>query len=180
MSTQSSAAAPATAIPAGHWEVEPGSGNLQFRSRGMFGLAAVKGTFGAYEGELIVDPAGASGELRIQATTLDTGNERRDTHLRSADFFDVDTHPVVTFTLTDVAVGADGALEASGVLKIRTNTLPVTAPLTAETDGEKLHLKTAISVDRAAAGVGWSKLGMIKGPAHLDAHVVLVQRSAAV
>jgi polyisoprenoid-binding protein YceI len=179
MSAQPSTTAPVSAIPPGSWEIEPNAGHLRFQARGMFGLATVKGTFGTYDGELVADHAGASGELRIHASALDTGNNKRDTHLRSPDFFDVETHPTVTFTLTDIAATVDGALQAAGTLKIRDNTLALTTPLTVEIQGDKLHLRTTISVDRAAAGLGWSKMGMIKGPAHLDAHVVLSQRDAA-
>lgn len=137
----------------------------------------MKGKFGSYDGDLTIDDQGARGELRIQADTLDTGNAKRDTHLRSADFFEVDAHPTVTFTLTGVTPSADGGLTATGILKIRENTLEVSAPLTVSAHEDHLHLDTDISVDRAAAGVGWSKMGMIQGKAHLHAKLTLVRQS---
>jgi polyisoprenoid-binding protein YceI len=166
-----------SALPIGTWRVDPTAGELAFRARGMFGLATVKGTFSDYEGELTVDPDGARGELRISATTLNTGNARRDAHLRSADFFDVEHHPTVTFTLTSVHVDTSDRLLGTGDLKIAENSLEITSPITATTDADHLHLDTEISVDRAAAGVGWSKLGMIQGQAHLRARVVLVRQA---
>jgi hypothetical protein len=60
------------------------------------------------------------------------------------------------------------------VLRIRDNALAIDAPLTLSPDGpDRLTLSTALDVDRTAAGVGWSKMGMIKGKAHLSAKLTL-------
>jgi polyisoprenoid-binding protein YceI len=174
MTTHHSQTPAPAALPTGTWRVDPAAGELAFRARGMFGLVPVKGSFGAYDGELTVDPDGAHGELRITATTLDTGNAKRDAHLRSADFFDVEHHPTVTFTLTSVHVDADDRLLATGDLRIAENSTEITTPITATSHEDHLHLETEISVDRAAAGVGWSKMGMIQGQAHLRARIVLL------
>jgi polyisoprenoid-binding protein YceI len=163
-------------LPEGTWHVDPQASKLTFSSRGMFGLAAVRGTFGAYEGELDVDGGEMRGELRIRAATLDTKNKKRDDHLRSADFFHVDEHPTVTFSLLELEPSADGTLNLSGTLQIRDNELTLQAPVQAtRIDTDRVRLDTKISVDRAAAGVGWNKLGMIQGKAHLGASIVLVR-----
>jgi polyisoprenoid-binding protein YceI len=167
-----------TELPTGTWQVDAAASELGFGARGMFGLVPVHGHFGEFAGTLTVDAGGPRGELKIQAASLDTHNAKRDEHLRGADFFDVEAHPTVTFELTSVSSGSDGALTFSGVLRIRENALAVTAPVTAAADGtDRLTLTTAIDVDRAAAGVGWSKLGMIKGKAHLSAKVALTKLS---
>jgi polyisoprenoid-binding protein YceI len=177
MATRPSTPTPPVGLPLGTWRVDPNAGELVFRSRGFFGLAPVRGRFGAYEGELEVGADGVRGELRIQAATLDTGNAKRDKHLRSADFFEVEDHPTVTFTLTRVPSTPED-LAATGQLRIRDNSLEIHPPLTVTVvDDDRLQLETAISVDRAAAGVGWSKLGMIQGQAHLEAKLVLVRQS---
>ena len=163
-------------LPQGTWSVDPTQSELGFSAKGMFGLATVKGGFGSYEGELKVGADGANGELRITASSLDTRNPRRDKHLQSADFFEVDRYPVVTFTLTDIEPASDGTLKGTGVLQIRDNRLQITTPLDVTQHDEHLHLATEVSVDRAAAGVGWSKLGMIKGPANLHARLALVRQ----
>jgi polyisoprenoid-binding protein YceI len=166
---------PIADLPEGTWHVDPKASKLTFRSRGVFGLVPVRGSFGAYEGELKVDGRDARGELRIHAATLDTKNEKRDVHLRSADFFHVTVHPTVTFTLIEFAPSASGTLELSGTLRIRDNQLPVQAPVQASRlAADRLRLETKVSVDRAAAGVGWNKMGMIQGKAHLGASIVLV------
>jgi polyisoprenoid-binding protein YceI len=160
-----------SALPSGRWQIEPSDSQIGFTARGMWGLVAAKGAFRDFSGTLQVDDEGAAhGTLEIAASSLDTGNAKRDEHLRSADFFDVEKHPTVTFSLTAVAGG-----QLHGVLSIRDTDLPLDAPLTAEVvSPEHVTLSTAITVDREAAGVGWSKFGMIQGKAHLNARVKLV------
>jgi polyisoprenoid-binding protein YceI len=103
-------------------------------------------------------------------------NAKRDGHLRSADFFDVDTHPIVTFELTSATPAADDTIAIAGVLRIRDNALAVQAPAhVSAADPNRVTLSTQLSVDRAAAGVGWSKMGMIQGTAHLHASITLTR-----
>jgi polyisoprenoid-binding protein YceI len=168
-----------TTLPTGTWHVDAGASQANFGSRGMFGLVGVKGTFAATEGDLVVSAAGAHGELRIQAASLDTKNKKRDKHLRSADFFDVVKSPVVRFTLADVSPAPDGTLNINGTLQIRDNKLQIAAPVKAtEISADRLQLHTTLSVDRTQAGVGWSKLGMIQGKADLDVKIELVRDAA--
>ena len=176
MAVSQPAPTPINDLPAGTWRVDPKASKLTFSSRGMFGLAPVHGTFRAYEGELEIDGAGTRGELRIQATTLDTKNDKRDKHLRSADFFHVTEHPTVTFSLLELMPSSNGALDLTGTLQIRDNQLRIQAPVHAsQPAADRLRLDTKVSVDRTAAGVGWSKIGMIKGKAHLGASILLVR-----
>jgi polyisoprenoid-binding protein YceI len=162
-----------TQLPIGVWNVDPESSELGFGARGMFGLVPVHGHFGDFGGTLTTDSEGSRGELTVQAATLDTHNAKRDAHLRSGDFFDVESHPVFTFELTGVKPGVAGALSISGVLRIRDNALAIEAPVEANTTADRLTLATTLDVDRAAAGLGWSKMGMIKGKAHLTARLTL-------
>jgi polyisoprenoid-binding protein YceI len=168
-----------TTLPTGTWHVDAGASQTNFTSRGMFGLVGVKGTFATAEGDLVVNAAGAHGELRIQAASLDTKNKKRDEHLRSADFFDAVNSPIVRFTLDAVTPATDGTLVINGTLQIRQNKLQIAAPVKAtEISADRLQLHTTVSVDRTQAGVGWSKMGMIQGEAHLDVKVELVRDSA--
>ncbi len=166
-----------TALPKGAWIVSPASSVLEFSARGMFGLVPVKGTFSDFEGELHVDDAGAHGELRVKSKSLDTHNAKRDEHLRSADFFDVEQHPTLTFELTEARSAPGGSATFSGSLKIRQNTLAISAPLEVSTHDDHLHLETSLAVDRAAAGVGWNKMGMLKGAAQLHAKLTLERQA---
>jgi polyisoprenoid-binding protein YceI len=142
----------------------------------MFGLVPVKGRFTDFEGKLHVDDAGAHGELHVKSESLDTRNAKRDKHLRSADFFDVEQNPILTFELTSARAAPAGGVTFSGSLKIRQNVLPISAPLEVSAHDDHLHLETSLAVDRSAAGVGWSKMGMIKGPAHLHAKLTLERK----
>ena len=81
----------------------------------MWGLQTVRGVFRAYDGSLQVRGGGAAGELTIETGSLDTGNSRRDRHLRSPDFFDVEGHPQIVFTAKGVTVG-DNGLTATGAV----------------------------------------------------------------
>ena len=76
MSVTQSVPALTVEVPEGTWRVEPNAGELTFSARGVFGLVPVRGTFGAYEGELEVGGGDARGELRIDAATLDTKNKK--------------------------------------------------------------------------------------------------------
>jgi polyisoprenoid-binding protein YceI len=165
-------------LPAGVWQVDPANSELAFSSRGVFGLVPVHGKFKAFDGTLTISEDGARGELSIQASTLDTGNAKRDDHLRSPDFFDVNAYPVVSFALTDIEVLAEGKLAISGTLKIRETGLPLRIKADAQTtDPGSLSLSTKLDVDRTAAGIGWSKMGVIKGKAHLSVNVTLIRQS---
>jgi polyisoprenoid-binding protein YceI len=176
MSVAQSEYTPSAELPDGVWRVDTSESELTFRSRGVFGLLPVRGTFTAYEGELQVAGGDVRGELRIDAASLDTKHKKRDHHLRSADFFHVTHYPTVTFTLLELVPSDDGTLLLTGMLRIRENQLRVETSAQATRLGpDRLRLETRLSVDRAAAGIGWSKMGMIQGKAHLGASVVLVR-----
>jgi polyisoprenoid-binding protein YceI len=163
-----------TTIPVGVWQVDTAGSELAFSARGMFGLVPVHGKFSAFEGTLTVTEDGAQGELSIEAGSLDTGNAKRDEHLRSSDFFDVESNPFVTFKLTGIEELAGDKLAVSGALKIRDTELPLRIKVRSQVTGsETLSLSASEDVDRDAAGLGWSKMGMIKGKAHLRVNVVL-------
>jgi polyisoprenoid-binding protein YceI len=91
-------------------------------------VTTVRGQFKDFTGEAVVDtanPAASKVEVTIQAASVDTGVADRDGHLRSADFFDVENHPVITFVSTDVERdGDDWAI--TGDLTIKDVTKPIT------------------------------------------------------
>jgi polyisoprenoid-binding protein YceI len=161
-------------LPAGTWKVDLSESQLGFMARGVWGLVPVKGKFEQFEGELTVDGAGARGELSIVADSLNTKNSQRDKHLRSADFFEVDKYPTVKFTLTGISPGDEP--QVTGVLTVKDKPLEVTFPLHVHGHDDHLHLATELKVERDAAGLGWSKGGAIKGPAHLSGDVLLVRQ----
>jgi polyisoprenoid-binding protein YceI len=83
---------------AGAWILDPSRSTVSLKSK-ILGLASVNGLFRQVAGTGIITPAGdVSGAITVAAASIDTKNTRRDTHLRSADFFDSENYPDITFT----------------------------------------------------------------------------------
>ena len=126
-------AAPAATLAAGTWQIDPAHSHVEFAVRHLM-ISTVKGRFGEVSGTVTVDaanPAASVVDVTINVTSLDTREPQRDTHLRSADFFDVDRFPALRFTSTGVSGGGD-ELTLTGELTIRDTTRPVTLTVTPE------------------------------------------------
>ena len=109
----------------GTWTIDGAHSNVGFTARHVM-IAKVRGRFGAVTGTITVpeDRMAATVEATIEMTSVDTGDEGRDGHLRSPDFFDVETHPTMTFASTGIV--ADGKdLVLHGDLTIKGTTKPV-------------------------------------------------------
>ncbi len=84
---------------AGEWALDPIKSSIGLKSRSMWGLTPVNGVFRRVSGNGTVCADGAvSGTVTVAAASIETKNARRDTHLRSADFFDSGNNPDITFT----------------------------------------------------------------------------------
>lgn len=111
---------------AGTWQIDPGHAEVGFVGR-HFGLTKVRGRFTGVDGAVVIadDPAQSSVDVTIDMTSVQSGDQSRDDHLRSADLFDVAQHPTATYRSTAVAVdGTSGAVD--GELTIKGITRPVT------------------------------------------------------
>lgn len=107
--------------------VDPVHSHVGFSVRHMM-VTTVRGKFTAFNGTLDIDPADFTRsriEGDIDVASIDTGNADRDNHLRSADFFDVASHPKINFKSTAIARDGDG-YKVTGDLTIRGATHPVT------------------------------------------------------
>jgi len=117
----------ATLPQAGTWAIDPSHSSIEFVARHLV-VSKVKGRFGAFEGTITIDPAdplASTVEVTIQVASIGTGEEQRDAHLRSPDFFDAEQFPTITFRST--ALRADGDDYAvDGDLTIKGVTRPVT------------------------------------------------------
>ncbi len=111
----------------GDYTIDPSHTRLGFSARHAM-VTTVRGQFTEFSGTAHVDaatPANSSVTLTIATASVDTGSADRDGHLRSADFFDAEAHPEITFVST--AVARDGAdWEITGDLTISGTTKPVT------------------------------------------------------
>jgi len=160
-------------LPDGAWTVAPSRSEIGFAVKDMWGLRTVRGVFGAYDGTLELRAGGAAGHLTIEAGSLDTGNRRRDRHLRSPAFFDVEQHPRIVFTATAVTP-RHGGLTVEGELAIGSSRLRLAIPVDAERiASEALRLEGRATVSRSAAGVAWNRLRMIHGDARVHARLTL-------
>jgi polyisoprenoid-binding protein YceI len=91
------------------WTIDPAHTTVGFAVRHL-GLTTVRGKFTRSSGQIDMDPtnpASATGEVVIEAASIDTGDRDRDAHLRSADFFDVERYPNITFKLKRVKGGGE-------------------------------------------------------------------------
>src|SRR3954453_7846168 len=96
--TEQTASTPAAAADIADvaWRLDPARSSVEFHVRHFYGLMTVKGEFADYDGTLELGATPAV-ELTIHAASLDTKRAKRDEHLRSDDFFDVEHHPQVRF-----------------------------------------------------------------------------------
>jgi len=119
-----------TTIPgylAGTWTIDPVHSEVGFSVRHMM-VSKVRGKFAGFSGELVTghDPLDSSVTATIDLTSIDTGNPDRDTHLRSADFFEVEQHQTMTYRSTGVrAEGDDYVLDGELTLKGVTRPVPL-------------------------------------------------------
>ncbi|WP_324276397.1 YceI family protein [Blastococcus brunescens] len=113
----------------GTWDIDASHSTVGFSVRHMM-VSKVRGYFREFSGEIITaaDPAESTVVATVNMDSIDTRQEQRDAHIRSADFFDVGNHTEMTFRSTSVRTdGADWTVE--GDLTIKGATLPVTLEL---------------------------------------------------
>jgi polyisoprenoid-binding protein YceI len=113
-------------LPAGSWAVDPAHSGVFFAVRHL-GLTNVRGRFNRFAATLDVGSTLADVAVRaeIDLSSVDTNNADRDGHLRTSDFFDVETQPTMVFRSTSVT-GAGDAYQLVGNLTIAAATRPVT------------------------------------------------------
>jgi polyisoprenoid-binding protein YceI len=147
-------------LDTGTWVLDPDNSTVEFRTKTFWGLMTVKGTFSKYEGHLDLssDPAV---KLTIDAASLDTKNKKRDTHLRSADFFDVENHPEVTFEASDARLEGD-QLHVAGKLAAGGSEIPLELSAAITTVGDVHELETSVAVDHRKLGMTFNQAGMIR------------------
>ena len=90
-------------IPAGTWTIDPSHSEVGFSVRHLM-VSKVKGNFETFSGTIVIgeDPLASSVTAEVDLNSINTRDAQRDGHLRSADFFEVETHPTLTFASTSV------------------------------------------------------------------------------
>lgn len=147
------------------WEIDSSHSGIQFTVRHLV-IAKVRGQFGRWTGTVSApdgDFGRASVKVVIDAASIDTGVADRDAHLRSPDFFDVETHPEITFTSTDVTRAASDRLHIDGDLTIKGITHPVTLDVEAlgtakdPWGNERAAFSATTRIDRRQFGLTWNQ-----------------------
>jgi polyisoprenoid-binding protein YceI len=146
----------------GHWRLDPVRSRVEFHVRNFYGLMTVKGRFTSYDGTLELG-AQPVVQLIIDAASLDTGHAKRDKHLRSADFFDAEKYPEITFKSSKITPAGKDKYNVTGTLTIHGVSKEVTLPVTflgfAKDPGgnQRASFETTIKLNRKEFGINWNK-----------------------
>jgi len=137
---------------AGTWTIDPAHTTVSFVVRHL--MSRVRGAFSEVSGQIVTRPdlSGSTTAATIAVSSVHTGNEMRDNHLRSADFFEAERYPVISFASTGLRP-ADGSWLMSGELTIRDVIRPV--------DLEVEFLGTDPTGLQGEARIGFSARGTI-------------------
>lgn len=146
------------------WVVDSSHTNVEFSVKHMM-IATVRGRFSEVEGVIEGDPSdltSARFEATINAASIDTRQNDRDQHLRSADFFDAENHPTISFKSTGGEKTGENEYKITGDLTIRGETRPVTLDVTFEGQGkdpwggERIALTARGKINRKDFGLTWN------------------------
>ena len=150
---------------AGTYALDPAHSTVGFRIRHM-GLAFVEGEFDGFEGQIQFDPADIAATTvtaTVQTASVDTDVDARDAHLRTADFFDVETYPTMTFRSTAVQPTGPTTFRLTGDLTLHGVTRPVTldvtaaGPITDPRAGQRAGFHATGEIDRRDFGMTWGQ-----------------------
>jgi len=146
------------------WQIDPTHSSVSAQVRHMM-LTTVRGGFSGTTGVIDFDPARPEAgrvELRIPAASVNTGDEKRDGHLRSADFLDAATHPEIVFKSTKVTPRGKDEFVVDGDLTIRGTTKPVSVNVELigiaadPRAGQRAGFDAKFSFDRTQWGLVWN------------------------
>jgi polyisoprenoid-binding protein YceI len=149
---------------AGTWELDPTHSALEFVARyAVFTL--VRGRFTSFSGSILIDPLDRDAtrvDVDIDASTVDTAMAVRDAHLRGTEFFDVDSHPTISFRSRGATALAAGRFTVHGELTVRGITQPVRLVVDVfgrapDVQGNpRLGMRATGKVHRAVWGITWN------------------------
>jgi len=172
------AAAPTT------WKIDPAHSEAAFQIRHFF--SKVRGVFQDIEGTIVFDekdPSAIQVKAAAKVASVDTGNPKRDGHLQTADFFDAEKNPTLSFTSTSVRPAGKNQFKITGDLTMRGVTKPVTfdaeflgaSPISVggQSWGGKAGFSATAVVNRKDFGINWNKL-LDNGGAMLDDEVTIL------
>ena len=145
------------------YEIDADHSNVGFKIRHL--VSYVSGQFTDFSGTIRIDRddlEASSVELRIAAESIDTANEKRDVHLRSDEFFDVERHPEITFKSSSIAAAGGDTFNVSGVLRMHGVENDVTVPVeilgftSHARFGNRAGFSARLTLDRREYGIDWN------------------------
>lgn len=153
----------AEAVQSGTYNVDAAHSNVGFEVRHM-GIATVRGQFKKFAGTV----EAAAGELTlagsVEVATIDTGDENRDGHLQSPEFFDAPQFPQISFASTGAEPAADGRIKLSGEITIKGTTKPIELLGEIAENGqdpwgnERVGFEVEGKLDRREFGLDWNQV----------------------
>src|SRR5215813_3840135 len=161
--TTATVAAPKTSTTT--WNIDPAHSVAEFKVKHMM-ISNVKGRFAKLSGTLALDESGHHNshvEVSAEAASIHTGEDQRDAHLKSPDFFDVEKFPTLTFKSTGVRVVKDGELSVEGDLSIhgvtRKAAFAVEGPTPPAKDpwgNSRIAVSATTKINRKDFGLTWN------------------------
>jgi polyisoprenoid-binding protein YceI len=159
------ATTPSTTASTTTWKIDPAHSSADFKVKHMM-ISHVKGSFSGLSGTLTentADPSQSSVEAPVDISTLSTGDAQRDAHLKSADFFHHEQHPVMTFKSTEVVKKSEGEYAVTGDLTLHGVSKPVTfavegpsAPGKDPWGNTRIGLSATTKINRKDFGLSWN------------------------
>jgi polyisoprenoid-binding protein YceI len=148
---------------AGVYEIDAPHTSVEFVGRHLM-ITKVRGRFSAVRGQITIaeDPTDSHVEVEMDVASLSTGNDDRDEHLKSGDFFDVEYYPTITFASTAVKALRDNTWEVVGDLTVHGTTKSVTLQVDFDGGGaspmgdERIGFSAATEVNREDFGLTWN------------------------
>jgi polyisoprenoid-binding protein YceI len=173
---------------AADWKVDPAHSSVGFWVKHLV-ISKVHGAFGQFNGTITFDPENlkdGSAEMTIQVASIDTKNENRNNHLKSPDFFDVETYPVITFVSKKVIPGEGNLFQLVGDLTIKdvTNEVTFDCVFNGSIDGPGGKPRAAFSaeavINRQDFNITWSKVTeagglVVSDEVHINIDLEVVQ-----
>jgi polyisoprenoid-binding protein YceI len=149
------------------WKIDPAHSHIEFAVRHLM-ISTVKGRFGTVEGTVVADESDPTTaevvDVRIDVASIDTREANRDTHLKSADFFDVEKYPVIHFKSTRITDVSGDTFKVVGDLTMHGVTREVTLDVTSEGrgkdpwGGDRAGFSATGKIKRSDFGLTWNQL----------------------
>jgi polyisoprenoid-binding protein YceI len=167
---------PLLSVP-GRWTVDPSATRADFLAYTLWGRIPVRGGLATRSGHLLVEPPGASGELVLDAASVETGIRLRNLHLRTRDYFDATRHPDVRFVALTITARGPERISVEGELSVAGHSAPLTLECATRVEGSKcVELTGQVRVDRRSFAMSGGQLpGMIPAGIELSLTVMLAR-----